>query len=133
MLLVNDDTWAILTIWQEARGEAHEGRVAVGEVIRSRMKRHYSSDGTAAGTVLRANQFSGWNTQDPNRIKCALLDDSDPLVQDCIAAWKESATSNLTRGAVLYYARTMPKPPPWASSPLVKFIVDIGNHRFFDA
>jgi spore germination cell wall hydrolase CwlJ-like protein len=133
MKLVSDDIWAVLTIWQEARGEQHSGRVAVGEVIRNRMKRNYTSDGTAAGTVLHASQFSGWNTQDPNRIKCALLDDSDPLVQDCIAAWKESETSNLTNGAVLYYALTMPKAPPWASSPLVKFIVDIGHHRFFNA
>jgi N-acetylmuramoyl-L-alanine amidase len=132
-LLVPDDIWAILTIWQEARGETHIGRVAVGEVIRNRMKRKYTSDGTASGTCLRAWQFSGWNTDDPNRVGCAKLDTEDPMVKDCVRAWLESATSNYTNGAVLYYAKTMPKVPDWANSSKVSFIKEIGNHRFYNA
>jgi spore germination cell wall hydrolase CwlJ-like protein len=132
-LLVPDDIWAILTIWQEARGEMHIGRVAVGEVIRNRMKRKYTSDGTASGTVLKKFQFSGWNTDDPNRVACAKVDTDDPVVKDCVRAWLESSTSNFTSGAVLYYAKTMPKAPDWSLDPKVSFLTEIGNHRFYNA
>ena len=58
--LIPEDKLAILTIAQEALAEPFEGKLAVAEVIRNRMKQRYMSDGTVEGTVLRAWQFSGW-------------------------------------------------------------------------
>lgn len=130
MKLVSDDTWAIMTIWGEARGESKEGKIAVGEVIRNRMKRKYSSDGTASGTVLKRLQFSCHNHDDPNRLLMAKLDDSSDLVKECIDAWKESEKTNLTKGAVLYCnLKSVDYIPTWAK--MDKHTIKIGNHDFF--
>jgi N-acetylmuramoyl-L-alanine amidase len=129
--LISDDTWAALTIWQEARGEPHEGRVAVAEVIRNRMARHYQSDGTVTGTVLRPYQFSGWNTTDPNRRLAAVLDDSDLVVLACREAWRSAvAGSTFAKGAVFYLnPETMATLPPWVD--LCHEVAIIGKHHFY--
>lgn len=132
MRLVPARVWAVLTIWQEARGEDHVGRVAVAEVIRNRMAMKYASDGTVEGTVLRPYQFSGWNTKDPNRIAAAKVDSMDPIVIDCGKAWDESATSKLTKGAVLYLNPAVVNPlPAWAKQENRTAI--IGSHHFYRA
>lgn len=130
MRLIADDVWATLTIWQEARGETHHGRLAVAEVIRNRTAQRYSSDGTIAGTVLRAYQFSGWNTKDPNRGACAMLDYGDPIVADCFLAWREAQEgSNLVRGALLYFARAVVAEPDWVAH--CDRVATIGRHEFY--
>jgi len=127
--LVSDDTWAILTVWQEARGEMQAGRVAVAEVIRNRTQRRYQSDGTVAGTVLHPLAFSGWNVHDPNRIPSALLDEGDPVVRQCIEAWTTARTgSDTVHGAVLYCNPALAQ-PAWAAQ--AKRVAVIGNHEFF--
>lgn len=106
--------------------------MAVAEVIRNRMALKYASDGTAEGTVLRPYQFSGWNTKDPNRIACAKVDAMDPVVVDCAKAWEESATTNLTKGAILYLNPAVVKVlPDWAKQE--NRTVMIGNHHFYRA
>lgn len=50
-LVISPDALGICTLWQEARGEPYQGKVAVGEVIRERMRRRYASDGTVAGAL----------------------------------------------------------------------------------
>ena len=129
MRLVPADLWAVMTICQEAAGEPYEGKVAIGEVIRTRMARRYGSDGTVEGTVLRAWAFSGWNTTDPNRIRCARIDDTADWVADSVRAWAESATSMLTRGAVLYFNPAGCQTPTWAQGK--DPVVVIGNHHFY--
>jgi cell wall hydrolase len=130
MRLIGDDAIAIVTVFQEAEGEPLEGKVAVAEVIRNRMKRRYSSDGTVTGTCLRPSQFSGWNTNSKNRIRALLIDSENPVVQDCVIAWEQSKTSNLTAGAVLYLNPSIVNPlPSWANPS--KLLASIGNHRFF--
>lgn len=114
MRLIDDRTWAVLTIWQEARGCSQDCRVAVAEVIRERMRRKFRSDGTAASTVLWPKQFSGWNARDPNRVKSAVIDDRDPIVHACMQAWDESEVPKLTRGAVYYLATNLRPMPDWA-------------------
>lgn len=130
MRLVNDDAWAVMTIWAEARGEAHFGKVAVAEVIRNRMKGKYQSDGSVPGTVLRPLQFSCWNSLDANRLAAAMISDTDLNVGDCILAWKESEHSDLTRGAVLYYnPAVVSHPPVWAIDANRTAVV--GAHHFY--
>lgn len=136
-LIIQPDALAIVTIWQEARGEPYLGKVAVGEVIRNRMHVHHFSDGTVAGTVCTAHQFSGWNPNDPNRIKSLRLDDLDPTVIECVRAWHESAKSNVTHGAVFYMNVDLVRnnnggilPKWWLIDTMADGEVVIGDHTF---
>lgn len=132
MRLIPDTALAVITIWQEARGESHEGKVAVAEVIRNRMKAMYSSDGTVAGTVARRWQFSGWNTDDPSRAQSLQIDDDNPVVQDCLRAWREANTdgTNYAKGALLYLnPRAVPVLPAWVRNS--DRVAEIGNHVFY--
>lgn len=135
MRLITDRSLAVVTIMQEAAGETYAGKLAVAEVIRNRMHRKYSSDGTVAGTVLRPLQFSGWNAQDPGRVRNAKLDDDDPIVQECVKAWDEAmAGSDTVKGAVLYYnpdPKLVPVTPDWAMPHSAREIAHIGHHVFF--
>ena len=129
MRLISDTALAAITIWQEARGEAYEGKLAVAEVIRNRMKERYASDGTVAGTVLRPKQFSGWNGGDPNRIPSLKIDDGDEAAAGCIRAWKEAMEQNTytAKGALLYYAPALAA-PEWARG--CTELARIGRHVF---
>lgn len=131
MRLIPDDIWATLTIWQEARNQPPEGQIAVGEVIWRRTQQHYMSDGTVAGTVLKALQFSGWNAGDPNRVTAAQLDDADPVVQHCAAAWAQAKSgSNYSKGALLYLnPDVLDRLPGWVKN--CDEVAVIGAHHFY--
>lgn len=130
MRIVSDDTIAVLNIWMEARGESFEGKVAVAEVVRNRVKSGRYGGKTATEVALAPYQFSGWNTKDPNRTKALLLDDTDPQYVLCREAWEASKSSNLTGGATLYYnPRVIHPPPAWADP--AKQTAVIGNHVFY--
>lgn len=131
MKFIDDDKWAALTIWQEARGESQDGKIAVGEVICNRMAARHFSDGTAAGTVLAPYQFSGWNTRDRNRTRCAGLESDDPILLDCIEAWRDARSgTQLTDGAIFYYNPiVVVEEPDWISD-CIKTVI-IGKHHFF--
>lgn len=129
MEIVNPNALAIITIWQEAQGEPYEGKVAVGEVIRERMLRNYSSDGTVAGTVARKWQFSGWDDRD-YLILALKLNDMDPVAQECIRAWNQSKNTRFAKSAVLYCnLAAVKKRPNWALEE--KKVAVIGRHTFF--
>jgi len=128
--LILDRALAAITIWQEARGQSHDLRVAVGEVIRERMKRRIFSDGTVSGTVLRPFQFSGFNTNDPNRMPSFRADDFDPIVADCLASWDESENTSLVGGATHYYSPAAVKIVPLWASTLTK-VANIDGTLFF--
>ena len=129
MRLIPDAALAAITIWQEARGEPYEGKLAVAEVVRNRMRARYASDGTVAGTVLRPRQFSGWNSEDLNRIPSVKLDDGDKVAADCIRAWTEATEKNtdVARRALLYYAPALAL-PAWAKACVE--VARIGRHVF---
>ena len=128
--VISPDALGIVTVWQEARGESYIGKVAVAEVIRNRMLRNYSSDGTVAGTVCKPWQFSGWRMDDHNLIPSLKIDDSDAVVIDCIRAWHESKKTNYAKGAVLYCnLAIVSRRPNWALEE--KKVAEIGAHTFF--
>lgn len=131
MRLISDDTFAVITIWQEARNQGPEGMLAVAEVIRNRMMHKYASDGTAAGTVLAPLQFSGWNVHDPNRIPSVELDDQDPVVQACIMAWNQAVhdATESVNGALNYCRFDLTPMPDWALPSLQ--VARVGAHVFF--
>lgn len=129
--------WAILTVAQEARSEPDDGMIAVMEVIRNRTNRRYSSLGTVSSTVLMPYQFSGWNTEDPNRRLMADMPVDDDLYRRLHRAYEKAffEDSQITMGAVLYHTKNKPSgamrwPPDWAFR--ATFTVEIGHHRFFD-
>lgn len=130
MRLIPDHVWAGLTIRAEARGEPYEGQLGVGELIRRRMARRYSSDGTVVGTVLRAFQWSCWNTEDRQRLVSAALDDTDPAYLMALQAWRDSETSRVVPDAVLYLnPDAVTRMPAWAVPE--KFLRAIAHHHFY--
>lgn len=131
MELIRADHWAFITIRGEADGEPYEGKVAVGTVIRKRMRFLYASNGTVAGTVLAPLQFSVWNAKDsPKRGSWANIQMEDPLTAEAIRAWEDSKTYTGVGDAVLYHNPKTAPNPPWKNK--VRFIVRIGNHDFYE-
>ena len=131
MKLISPDALAAATIWTEAQGESYIGKIAVGEVIRERMRRRYSSDGTVAGTVARRYQFSAANDDKINNellIRALNVDLDDRIVKLCIDAWEESKYTRYTQGAVLYCNLDVAK-PDWAKPE--KLLAKIDHHSFF--
>ncbi len=127
MRVVPDDTLAILTAWQEARGESFEGAVGVCEVIRTRRKLgHWGPSYTQV--CLAPYQFSGWNTKDPNRVAALLLDQEDPHYLRMAQAWEFSKDSNLTLGAT-HYCNLLLASPVWALPDYLTVV--IGHHSFY--
>ena len=133
MKLIHDHLWGVLTVWQEARGEPYEGKMAVAEVILRRTQQKYSSDGTIAGTCLRPYQFSGWNTKDPNRLKAAQLDSEDSMVEECQRAFDDALKgSNVSHGALLYLNPSVFPPnglPAWVAK--CEEVIVVGRHHFY--
>jgi N-acetylmuramoyl-L-alanine amidase len=126
--LISETDMAIVCIFEETEGEPYEGKVAVAEVILNRTKEKYESDGTVTGTVLHKMQFSGMNSDAVNRIRSFCIDDSNPIVQDCMKAWVAAQVgSDLTHGCVQYY-NPKTSSPSWAEGATV--LAEIGHHRF---
>jgi len=128
MRVADDDAWGVMTVWIEARGEPYEGKVAVAEVILRRSRKGFMSDGTIPGTVLRPWQFSGWNTDDSNRIRAAKIDDGDPVVAECLKAWEEAKAGSNFSGGALHYFNPSVIEPMWAKA--ARVVAEIGRHRF---
>lgn len=142
--LVSDEAIVLVTLWQECRGEPHEGQIAVAEVIRNRIARRYMSDGTLVGTCLSPMQFSGHNATAPGRVASFRIDDADPEVVALRHAWSRAVEgSELARGALHYLNVEATKKlrggtlPDWCADPADKTRVDaskvlvvIGRHTF---
>lgn len=128
MKLFLSDNLATANIWAEARGELFEGKCAVGEVMRNRIKTKYFSNGTLSDTIFRADQFSGFNEDTPWRHEIFDIDDSDPVVRECFRAWTMSETTNFARGAVLYCNLAISS-PVWATPG--DLVAMVGKHSFY--
>jgi N-acetylmuramoyl-L-alanine amidase len=131
MRLIDDDTLATMCVWAEARGESLAGKIAVAEVILRRTRKGYQSNGTMAGTIFKAKQFSWANESTAWRFSVFCLDSTSPQVKECREAWDYAlGGSNLSKGAVLYYSDII-APPRWASAPGVHEVAIHGRHHFF--
>ena len=130
MRVIPDEIWGPLNIWAESRGEPFEGQVAVGFVVRERMRLRYFSDGTVLGTVWRPSQFSWTLASDKQREKVLSIDMDDASHATARRAWDLSGASDvLPPKTVLYHAASVN--PRWASSNDVKFVKQIGHHLFY--
>lgn len=155
---MDDKTLLALCIWTEASGEPHEGKVAVGIVVWNRIKAHYASDGTMAGTVLRKDQFSAFYfdmidgrytrvcatpAAAADRAEALLLRAArDDVWGDCITAADEATTRafGFVPGpqmqkllaqprAFLYLNPKIASPQPWATPEAE--VATIYNHTFY--
>jgi len=134
-----------LTMWGEARGEPVEGQIAVGNVIMNRFLSNPKKYETVKGVCLERNQFSCWNSDDPNRalilevaeefhhpiIKDAMLRQCRFLANGIMGGMLVDVTSN----ALNYMTNKLfngPHRPEWARIPKDNPII-IGNHTFFTA
>ncbi len=128
-----------LTIYGEARGEKIEGQVAVGCVIRNRLERgdRYQE------ICLKREQFSCWNTSDPNYstlIELAEILNSgrnitNPAYQQCLWVAKgiiDDLIKDNTNGSKNYLTndRFHNNRPSWAKN-LRSNPLEIGNQTFF--
>ena len=146
MNLVSDRVWGGATVWLEPRGESFEGQVAVAAVILRRAKQHLRSDGTIFGTVFAPRQFSCWNEVTSALRYLARMDDTEPMVRQCLQAWDEAANlgHDPALGATHYLnvdATRRSRPdgalPAWAADPAdstringALVTVVIGKHTF---
>lgn len=147
-----------LAIWGEAANQPQEGRVAVGVVIRNRMRLHYQSDGTMIGTVEHPMAFSeftdDWVNGEYKRVaftadeiaaraeNMRIRAIAQPVWADCQQAVFDSAPDSgfvgapefqkLTPDTVLYLNPSIVNPlPAWAVPE--KQVAVIYSHTFYVA
>lgn len=130
-IMYSENLLAVATLWQEARGVTNDDAVlGVCHVIRNRMERHYTSDGTVAGTVLAPMQFSGWNPGSRVAAQSLLSAMGDKRL---LALWlRSNLTSDITNGAVLYFspdAMGDRSNPSWATQE--NYACSIGPFDFY--
>lgn len=132
-----------LTVYGEARGEAIEGKVAVGAVIRRRVQFGRFGGDTYQAVCLAPKQFSCWNPGDPNAAVLVSLAKQlaiepipqDPVLRECLYVAAGIISGDLrdnTKGATHYIRRTLwddvKARPSWAGSMIVTAVV--GHHVF---
>lgn len=142
--LANDDILG-LTLIGEARGEPIESIVGVASVIRNRFQLKYGGQLDYPSVCLAKNQFSCWNTNDPNynyllRVADLInkgLSITDISLNQCflvaqgIIDWK---IKDNTKGATHYLSLNLyhsSSCPIWAKTG--KVTVTLGNHIFLIA
>lgn len=123
-----------LTIWGEARGQSHEGRVAVGNVAMNRVRWPRWWGRTVHGVCLAPRQFSCWNPGDVNRAKIEALVaagfQGNTAYPDCFAiaqALLAGTQEDLTQRADHYHTRAVS--PSWAAGQTP--VAEIDDHRFY--
>lgn len=129
MRVIEDDTWGALNILAEARGEPYAGQVAVGNVVRARMRLKHFSDGTVVGTVWRPSQFSWTRSDDPQRLRVLMADDETVAWRMAKQAWEESAAKNVVPPDTTHYHADYIRKPGWAAR--LEFVKKIGRHLFY--
>jgi N-acetylmuramoyl-L-alanine amidase len=137
----NDLDVCAKTVWGESRGEDFLGKVAVAWVIRNRAERAIRfraisgknhalfGDGSVTSACKRPNQFSCWNSGDPNA--CHL--EKAPTKADFAECMKAvvlvmaGEIDDPTKGCCHYCVKTLH--PHWAKGR--KPFVVIGQHAFY--
>ncbi|MDE2020188.1 MAG: cell wall hydrolase [Patescibacteria group bacterium] len=125
-----DQQIAAATAYMEASNQGADGIRAVMHVLFNRLQFAPKYGSTIADICLRPWQFSCWNTSDPNRRRLATVDDTDPILSDCIATYDAvvAGSDDPTFGATHYIADGI-TPPSWVSQ--ATQTVKIGSHTFY--
>lgn len=133
-----DDTSTLArTIYGEARGEGETGMHAVANVIMNRFAKAIEGEITWWGHTIQGickakNQFSCWNSNDPNCKKISEVSAKDVTYAMALIIAGQAVHGilpDLTAAATSYYADTMSEPPYWAKGRAP--CAHIGHHIFF--
>ena len=116
-------TWA-RTIYGEARGEPHEGRLAVAFVSYNRAQ---ISRRTVAQECLKRQQFSCWNPIDPNRSLLLRLQGKDLSDYFLLIDQVLAGIVDPSHGATFYH--TLAVSPPWSHGETP--CAQVGHHVFY--
>jgi N-acetylmuramoyl-L-alanine amidase len=124
-----DTTLLALCMWREARGEGRAGMEAVGCALRNRVNRDKSSYYAEATKRL---QFSSITAPgDPELGLWPSVSDAQWQIALVLAGdMGSNVIEDVTQGATLYYADSIPFPRTWDRSK-VRETVKIGRHIFF--
>lgn len=124
-----------LCLYREARGEGDAGMTAVGCVVRNRVRRRNSS---FYAEIVRPLQFSSITDGGSAKRKVDRQLSLYPAALD--AAWVKAQAiakdiisglaPDVTNGATMYYANTIPFPETWDKSKLIS-TGRVGNQFFF--
>jgi spore germination cell wall hydrolase CwlJ-like protein len=130
---INDDMRVVaLTIFAEARGESHDGRIAIASVIWNRAHGHYDM---LAEVCMMNKQFSCWNGRAGDRLlafKESKLNQKEAAVfADCMAIAKSMMDGKFVPpvSATHYHSRNVR--PLWARG--MTRVAVIGRHVFYRA
>ncbi len=130
-----------LTIYGEARNQPVEGKIAVGNVCRNRLKTNRWGH-TYERVCLAPMQFSCWSPQGGlsnyttlKALAAQIMDGHppvDPILAECY--WVASgitggAARDNTENATFYHVVTMAKFPSWAVGQVP--VATIGSHVFY--
>lgn len=119
------------TIYGEARGESHDGKIAVGWVIRNRLNRPKRFRETISGVCRQPYQFSCWNSKDPNLPKLQSVTLADPTFKECYSAGQQvcaGIADDPTHGAQFY--KVIGAKASWADGHTP--CATIGHHEFYN-
>lgn len=134
-----------LTLIGEARGEPIEGMVAVGNVIRNRLRHEPGRYKSYSDVCLARLQFSCWNEDDPNRVLLLSIGEqllsqktlTEPSHRQCYWTAKgidQAMINDNTHGSLNYLTSSLffsDKRPKWAKS-IISYYT-FGNQVFFIA
>jgi len=135
-IMEDTDTLA-RTLWGEARGESHNGRIAVANVILNRLafskeKKGYWWGNSIEAICLKPWQFSCWNANDPNYEKLKSVTDDDDVFRDCLEIAERAVSGgleDLTDGATHYHVASQSFPEAWGEPVEPHF--SLGRHLFY--
>lgn len=129
-----------LLIWSEARGEPYWGQVAVGWVAKNRARRGGWYGRTLREVILKPWQFSWFNPFTTGRQIDSFTGEAVelpavPMVGEPLrmmaAQVLEGSLPDPTGGATHFYATWLPAAPDWAARSSMRFMCEIGQHRFY--
>lgn len=118
-----------LCLWREARGETHEGKVAVAWSIMNRMA-HRQWGNTVMAVVFQRLQYSSLTYKGDPQLVLWPKDD-DPSWHICLKVADETLNglnTNPIDGADSYHDISIP-PPDWAKKSV--FVKQLGRIRFY--
>jgi cell wall hydrolase len=126
-----------LTLYGETRGEPHDGKIAVANVIKNRATLHSQ---TIGAVCLCPHQFSCWQLEAQTLAEAdrrLVAGTPDPPLVECerVAAGVIAGTVvDNTNGATHYYAPAVMVPPgrvpTWAAG--LTPCATVGHHLFFN-
>lgn len=105
------------TAFGENRGGGKPGMTSVLNVIMNRAAHPKWWGNNPRDVCLYPNQFDCWNPNDPNYLRIINTNAADPVYIIALELAKEALAKilqDITNGATMYYAVSMPEKPYWA-------------------